>query len=97
MPADRQRERRVMASKKPAHEVRLGRIRAAIWLNQSEDEDVWFNVTLTRLYREGNQWKDSTSFRKDDLPVASKALDMAYAWIWGQAVLPEPEEAENGD
>ncbi len=67
--------------KKPAHEIRLGRIRATIWGNHTDDNDVWFNVTVSRLYRDENTWKDSTSFRRDDLPVMAKAVDMAYAWI----------------
>ncbi len=73
-----------MAQKqKPVHEIRLGRIRAAIWANTREGE-TWFNVTLTRLYQDGGQWKDTSTFRRDDLPIVSKAADMAYAWVWDQ-------------
>jgi hypothetical protein len=76
-----------MAQKqKPAHEIRLGRIRAAIWANQSNGGGAWFNVTVSRLYKDGDTWKDTSAFRRDDLPVVSKAMDMAYAWIWGQEV-----------
>lgn len=85
-----------MAQKqKPVHEIRLGRIRAAIWANTSPDGDVWFNVTVTRLYQDGGQWKDTTTFRRDDLPIVSKAADMAYAWVWDQSELAEVrDEAE---
>ena len=69
---------------KPVKEVRLGRIRAAVWANQSRDYSIWFSVTVSRLYRDGEQWKDTQSFRRDDLPVVAKVLDMAYAWIWKQ-------------
>ena len=59
-----------MAQKqKPVNEIRLGRIQAAIWANQTEQRDVWFNVTVTRLYKEGDQWKDTTTFRRDDTPT----------------------------
>jgi len=57
-----------MAPQKPAHEIRLGRIRVTIWANQTDDHDLWFNVTLTRLYRDENTWKDAASFRRDDHP-----------------------------
>ena len=67
---------------RPVHEIRLGTIRAAIWANKHGSTDPWFNVSVTRLYKVGDQWKDSTSFRRDDLPVAAKILEMAYAWIW---------------
>ena len=75
-----------MAQNKPVHEIRLGRIRAAIWANQTAGQDVWFNVTVSRLYKDGEQWKDTTAFRRDDLPVVAKVVDMAYAWIWGTSV-----------
>ena len=68
--------------KKPAHEVRLGRIRAAIWANQTEDSDTWFNVTISRLYKDDGEWRDADSFRRDDLPIVAKVVDMAYDWIW---------------
>lgn len=72
-----------MAQSKPVHETRLGRVRIAIWENRTERNDVWFNVTLSRLYKdeEGN-WKDSSNFRRDDLPTIRQAADMAYSWLW---------------
>lgn len=75
---------RAKAKQRPAHEVRLGRIRAAIWEN-STDSGVRHNVTLTRLYKEGDEWKDSTSLGRDDLPLAMKVLDQAHSWIFTQA------------
>ncbi len=78
-----------MEKKKPAHEIRLGRIRATIWANETGQDDVWFNVTITRLYNDGDGWKDTTSFRRDDLPVVSKVADMAYSWCWIQNTAPE--------
>jgi hypothetical protein len=68
--------------KKPVHEVKLGRIRAAIWANQTEDSDTWFNVTISRLYKDDGEWRDAESFRRDDLPIVIKVVDMAYDWIW---------------
>ena len=83
-----------MAKNKPAHEIRLGRIRAAIWANDNGQDDVWFNVTIARLYNDGDGWKDSPSFRRDDLPVVAKALDMAYAWIWDRQMANRSDEAD---
>lgn len=84
-----------MAQRKPAHEVRLGKIRAAIWANGNHDE-VWFNVTVTRLYKDEEGWKDSSAFRRDDLPIVSKVMDMAFAWIWDhQTVTAASEEIES--
>ena len=69
---------------RPVHEVRLGRIRAAIWENNTET-GVRHNVTITRLYKEGNDWKDSASFGRDDLLLLSKVTDLAHSWIFEQA------------
>lgn len=67
---------------RPIHEIKLGRIRASIWTNQSDRQNLWFNVSISRAYRDGDQWKSTTSFGRDDLPLVAKAADMAYAWIW---------------
>ncbi|MHB8902707.1 MAG: hypothetical protein ACYC6Y_28440 [Thermoguttaceae bacterium] len=68
-------------AKKPVHEVRFGRIRAAIWENEAPNGIV-YNVTLIRSYRDGEQWKDSTSFGRDDLPLVAKVADLCHTWIF---------------
>ena len=70
------------AQNRPAHEIKVGRIRASIWTNRSNNGGDWFNVSLSRSYRDGDEWKDSASFRRDDLPLVSKVAELAYAWIW---------------
>ncbi len=81
-----------MANKpKPACEIRLGRIRATIWENHSDSSGTWYSVSFSRLYKEGDRWQDSASFRRDDLPILNKVNDMAYTWIWDQEVPVHPE------
>ena len=65
---------------KPVHEIRFGLIKAAIWHNMTRSGER-YNVTLTRLYRNGDLWKESTHFGRDDLLVAAKVLDLAHTWI----------------
>jgi hypothetical protein len=79
--------------KRPAHRIPLGHIVAAIWANKADNGRVWFNVTVSRSYKDGEQWKDTSTFRRDDLPIVAKVVDMAYAWIWGQEVPADPDEA----
>ena len=69
---------------RPVHEIRLGRIRAAVWENET-DSGTRHNVTLSRLYKDGDDWRDSTSFGRDDLPLVSKVADLAHSWIFTQA------------
>lgn len=71
------------AKPRPVHEVRLGRIKAAIWQNQTE-AGVRHNVTFSRLYKEGDEWRNSTSFGREDLPLVQKVADLAHTWIYQQ-------------
>ena len=66
---------------KPVHEVRMGRIKAAIWANETEN-GVRHNVTISRLYKDGDEWKTSHSFGRDELPLVEKIADLAHAWIF---------------
>ena len=66
---------------RPVHEVRLGRIRAAIWANETQN-GTRHNVTISRIYKDGDEWKDSSSFGRDDLPLVYKVADLAHSWIF---------------
>ena len=68
---------------KPAHEVRLGAIKAAIWKNDTQS-GVRYNVTFSRLYKDGDEWKSTESFGRDDLLVLAKVADQAHSWIFAQ-------------
>ena len=83
---------------RPVHEVRLGRIRAAIWQNETEN-GLRHNVTVSRLYKDGDDWKDSTSFGRDDLPLVAKVCVQAHSWIFEQAAERSNGNghSENGD
>ena len=73
---------------KPAHEVRLGAIKAAIWQNNT-DSGVRYNVTFERLYNQEGEWRSTNSFGRDDLLLLGKVADLAHSWI----IEPEPTEA----
>ncbi|MCA9148128.1 MAG: hypothetical protein KDA92_02450 [Planctomycetales bacterium] len=85
-------------SKKPVHEIRLGRVRAAIWENETTNGSR-YNVTVSRLYKDGESWKDSNSLGRDDLPLAAKVLDSCHSWIFarysanGDSPVVEPVES----
>ena len=67
---------------RPVHEIRLAQVRASIWSNQANGSRRWYSVSISRVYRDGDVWKDTTSFGREDLPLVAKAAEMAYAWIW---------------
>ena len=81
---------------RPVHEIRIGRIRAAIWLNETEN-GVRHNVTVTRLYKDGDEWKDSSSFGRDDLPLVAKVCDQCHTWIFEQAAERNGESRSHGE
>ena len=41
---------------RPVHEIRLGRIKAAIWENDTKN-GTYHNVSISRIYKDGDQWK----------------------------------------
>lgn len=69
---------------RPIHEIRLGRIKAAVWENET-DTGKRHNVTFQRIYKDGDEWKQSESFGRDDLPLLMKVADIAHTWIYEQA------------
>ena len=68
---------------KPVHEVRIGHIKAAIWRNETES-GVRYNATFSRLFRDGEQWKSTESFGRDDLLLLGKVADQTHSWICAQ-------------
>ena len=75
-----------MAEKKPVHKIRLGRITATIWRNESDKGGVWYRVNITRSWKDGDEWRETTGYDLEDLPVVSQAAMMAYSWIWEKQV-----------
>jgi hypothetical protein len=76
----------------PVKTLRLGRIKAAVWENSS-DQHTFFNVTFSRSYMdEEKKWHDSESFGRDDLLVLSKLADQAHTFICERMTPPRGDE-----
>ena len=88
---------------KPVHEIKLGRLVAAIWRNEIDSENggtvIRHNVTFSRLYKpEGEQWHNSASFGRDDLLLLGKLADQVHSWIYDQTQEQTGSSSEhNGD
>src|SRR5436190_4055 len=41
-----------------------------------------WRVAVSRLYKDGEEWKSSESFGRDDLPLLCKVADQAHTWIF---------------
>ena len=84
---------------KPTHEVRLGAIKAAVWRNQTETGDTRFSVKLSRIYKDGDAWKSTEHFGRDDLLPLAKVADQVHSWIHQQeqwAAATKKSAAETG-
>ena len=78
-----------MSKAKPTSEVRIGKLKAAIWGNETET-GIRYNVTFCRLYKDGDGWKRSESFGRADLLLLAKLADQVHSVLYHQ--LPEAEE-----
>ncbi len=82
-----------MANQKPVDEIRIGRVKATVWRNGTEDQPR-YNVTFSRLYKEGDQWKSTQSFGRNDLLVLAKVADFAHTRIFQLPVEEELPEVQ---
>lgn len=67
----------------PTHEIRRGLIKVRIWQKYARGR-LRHTITVTRLYRNGDLWKESTRFGRDDIAVIRLALDVAHTWVLKQ-------------
>lgn len=61
--------------------IRLGLIKCQIFLRKTSSGDR-YNVTVSRMFRNGEQWQESKMFGRDDLLLVAKVLDLAHTWIF---------------
>ena len=80
-----------MSSQKPITEIRIGAVKATIWRNGTADQPR-HNVTFSRLYKDGDNWKSAQSFGRNDLLLLAKVADQAHSRIF-QLALPDDAEA----
>ncbi len=66
---------------KPVDEVRIGRVKATIWRNLTDDGKPRYNVVFARLYKDGDTWASSPSFGRNDLLVLAKVADLAHTRV----------------
>lgn len=65
---------------RPDHEIRRGLIVVRIWLRKSRGK-LRYTISMARLFRNGEEWKESTRFHVLDIPLVRLALDEAFVWI----------------
>ncbi len=64
----------------PVHEIRRGLIVVRIW-NKRSRKSHCYSTSIIRLFRNGADWKESSRFGPEDIPVMRLALDAAFVWM----------------
>ena len=77
----------------PVKTFRLGRIKAAVWENDGEQK--FYSVTFARTYvDEANNYHDTDSFGRDDLPLVAKLADQAHTFIFERLAELKTKQSE---
>ena len=76
-------EKFMQESNKPVYRLRYGNVAAAVW-TRSTQIGYFYDATFRRVYKDGDQWGDSTSFEDRDLPNLAKAAADVHSWIYQQ-------------
>ena len=66
------------------HKIRHGAVSASIWRSETDKGPV-FNVTFQRSYKDGDEWKNTASFGRNNLLVISLMAARAFEWIANQS------------
>ncbi|HEY2413800.1 MAG TPA: hypothetical protein VGI40_16230 [Pirellulaceae bacterium] len=74
---------------KPAFELRRGLIKVRV-VRKRTKSGLRHTVTVTRLFKDGDIWKESTRFGRDDIPLVRLVLDQAFVWIYQNSAEPTP-------
>ena len=79
-------------SRPPIHTIRMGFIKASVWKNETK-VGIRHAVTVTRLFKNGDIWQESTRYGRDDLLLVCKVVELAHEWIHFQS--NEADEKES--
>ena len=93
-PSAPQTRNALASAKLPVKTLRLGRIKAAVWENES-DQKKFYNVTFARTYvDDAKNYHDTDSFGRDDLPLVAKLADQAHTFIFEQLAELKSDQSE---
>lgn len=64
----------------PVFTTRHRALKAAVWRNETENGPM-YNTTLTRSYKDGETWKESSSLGYDDVLIMAELLRTCHGFI----------------
>ena len=72
------------ATNKPINVFRRRGVKVSVFenfANNGEQDIVFHKVSLQRIYRDGEEWKTTTSLGCNDIPVARMLLQRAWEFV----------------
>ncbi|GEM_PF-1408769 len=91
-------EQETVSPQKPVKTIRLRGVSASIFANKVKVEGrdrTFHKISVQRAYKEGDDWKHTSSFGRDDAPVLILVLKRAWEFIVDtEAMRGKEEEAE---
>ena len=82
------------SNSKPAAELRIGTVKATVWENEVGGISR-HNVTFSRIYPDGGEWKSTQSFRFSNLLSVAKLADQAHTLIAERKAEAAPTVGDN--
>ena len=90
-------EQETASAQKPIKTIRLRGVSASIFANKVKvkgRDRTFHKVAVQRSYKDGDEWKRTTSFGRDDLPVVNTVLQRAWDFILDTEATRGKEEVE---
>lgn len=73
---------------KPIHKIRAGNITGDIWQTKKDFNGrkvTFYNASITKNYKDGEEWKTTNSFNNNDLPKLALVANKAFEWIMSRS------------
>ena len=82
-----------MSGNKPLEKLSDGPVKASIFVNNGAN-GTWFEASIQRVYKKGDEYKYSNSYSLDQLKKLRNVTDQAIAFIEGAEADETPMAAE---
>ncbi len=69
------------SSNKPVKVFRLRGVSASVFENRSEQNGTFHKVQIVRTYRDGDDFKTTPTFSRDDLPLVQAVAHRAWEFV----------------
>ena len=78
-------ENKTSKGKAPMETFRAGGVKATVWENALKTKDGKtidvFSINIDRSYKDGEEWKTTSSFKLNDLPKVELVARKAYEYL----------------